>query len=288
MLLQFLLALFVFRSSVGYDIFNWASTFASSYLGFNKAGMTFVFSADIANMGMFIISVVPAVIFFCATVYVLFYIGTLQWIIKKAAVFFMVILGTSGAESIVAVASPFIGQGESALLIRPFVPYMTKSELHQVMTSGFATISGSVLYAYIQMGVPGSALLTACIMSIPCSLAISKIRYPETEESLTTGRVTIPPRTEVEANILHAAGNGAAIGLKIGGLICGNIISLLSLLAAVDAGLTWVGKFITIEALTLELVTGYILVPVSAHQMSNESMVMPWNLILFTSSRSLG
>jgi CNT family concentrative nucleoside transporter len=105
---------------------------------------------------------------------------------------------------------------------------------------------------------------------------------------LTTGRVTIPPRTEVEANILHAAGNGAAIGLKIGGLICGNIISLLSLLAAVDAGLTWVGKFITIEALTLELVTGYILVPVSAHQMSNESMVMPWNLILFTSSRSLG
>lgn len=264
MLLQFLLALFVFRSSVGYDIFNWASTFASAYLGFNKAGLGFVFSADIANMGMFIISVVPAVIFFCSTVYCLFYIGTLQWIIKKAAVFFMVLLGTSGAESIVAVASPFIGQGESALLIRPFIPYMTKSELHQVMTSGFATISGSVLYAYMKMGVPGSALLTACIMSIPCSLAISKLRYPETEESLTKGRVSIPPKTEYEANILHAAGNGAAIGLRIGGLICANIISLLSLLAAVDAGLTWVGNFITIQSLTLELVTGYVLVPVSS------------------------
>ncbi|KAH8552603.1 Na+ dependent nucleoside transporter C-terminus-domain-containing protein [Umbelopsis sp. PMI_123] len=263
MLLQFLLALFVFKSSVGYDIFNWASTFASAYLGFNKNGLAFVFDEDIAQLGMFIISVVPAVIFFCSTVYILFYIGTLQWIIKKAAVFFMVLLGTSGAESIVAVASPFIGQGESALLIRPFVPYMTKSELHQVMTSGFATISGSVLYAYMQMGVPGSALLTACIMSIPCSLAISKLRYPETEESLTTGRVTIPPRTEHEANVLHAAGNGAAIGLKIGGLIVGNIISLLALLAAVDAGLTWIGNFITIQNLTLELVTGYILVPVA-------------------------
>ncbi|KAG2177551.1 hypothetical protein INT44_008063 [Umbelopsis vinacea] len=263
MLLQFLLALFVFKTSVGFDIFNWMSTFASAYLGFNKNGLAFVFSEDVANLGMFIVSVVPAVIFFCATVYILFYIGALQWIIKKAAVFFMVILGTSGAESIVAVASPFIGQGESALLIRPFIPYMTKSELHQVMTSGFSTISGSVLYAYMQMGVPGSALLTACIMSIPCSLAISKIRYPETEESLTTGRVTIPPRTEHEANVLHAAGNGAAIGLKIGGLICANIISLLALLAAVDAGLTWVGNFITIQNLTLELVTGYILVPVA-------------------------
>lgn len=265
MLLQFLLALFVFRSSVGYDIFNWASTFANTYLGFNKAGLAFVFSADIANLGMFIVSVVPAVIFFCSTVYILFYIGTLQWIIKKAAVFFMVILGTSGAESIVAVASPFIGQGESALLIRPFIPYMTKSELHQVMTSGFATISGSVLYAYMKMGVPGSALLTACIMSIPCSLAISKMRYPETEESLTKGRVTIPPRTEHEANVLHAAGNGAAIGLKIGGLIVANIISLLSLLAAVDAGLTWIGRFVDIidPPLTLELVTGYIFVPVA-------------------------
>ena len=48
----------------------------------------------------------------------------------------------SGGEAVVAAASPFIGQGESAMLIRPFVAHLTQAELHQVMCSGFATISG--------------------------------------------------------------------------------------------------------------------------------------------------
>lgn len=111
----------------------------------------------------------------------------------------------SGAEAVVAAASPFIGQGESAMLIKPFVAHLTKAELHQIMTSGFATISGSVLVAYIGIGLNPQALVSSCVMSIPASLAISKLRYPEEEETLTAGRVVIPDDDEHRsANSLHA------------------------------------------------------------------------------------
>lgn len=142
------------------------------------------------------------------------------------------------------------------------MPYMTKSEMHQIMCSGFATISGSVLFGYISMGVSGEALLTSCIMSIPCSLAVSKIRMPETEVPLTAHEVRVPQSTDRPKNVLHAAGLGAATGIQVIFAIMGNLISLLALLYAVNAALTWLGNFVTIQNLTIQLITGYIFVPV--------------------------
>ncbi|KAG1455293.1 hypothetical protein G6F56_007103 [Rhizopus delemar] len=262
-LFQFILALFVFRCTVGHDIFQWASTFAQGYLEKATHGTSFVFGDTVANSGIFAVTVFPTLIFFAATVQVLYYINALQWVLKKCAVFFMAIMQVSGAESVVAVASPFLGQGENALLIKPFLPYLTASEMHQVMCSGFATISGSVLYGYIAMGVSGEALLTSCIMSIPCSLAVSKMRVPETDSPLTANSISVPPSDDKPSNLLHAAGLGAATGVHIVLLMMANLISLLALLYAVNAGLTWVGNFLTIQDLTLQLITGYLFVPIA-------------------------
>lgn len=63
---------------------------------------------------------------------------------------------------------------------------MTKSELHAVMTGGFATIAGSVLAAYISFGIDPAHLISASVMSAPAALAYAKLFYPETEESKTT------------------------------------------------------------------------------------------------------
>jgi CNT family concentrative nucleoside transporter len=77
------------------------------------------------------------------------------------------------------------------------------------MCSGFATIAGSVLVAYINLGVSGQALISSCVMSIPASLAVSKLRYPEEEETLTAGRVIVPDDEEHRAaNFVHAFANG--------------------------------------------------------------------------------
>lgn len=114
-------------------------------------------------------------------------------------------------------------------MVKPFVDLMTPSELHLAMTSGFSTISGSVLTGYIQLGIPASSLITASMMSIPASIAISKIVYPEDDEPVTLGRIVVDrgeEETQDEVNALHAFSNGAWLGLKIAGLILCNGRSL--------------------------------------------------------------
>jgi CNT family concentrative nucleoside transporter len=267
MLMQFIIALFVLRTGVGYDIFNFISELARLLLGFAGKGTEFLTNTDTSKLTWFLITVIPAIIFFVAFVQLLYYWGIIQWFIGKFAVFFFWSMRVSGAEAVVASASPFIGQGESAMLIRPFVAHLTQAELHQVMCSGFATIAGSVLVAYIGMGLNPQALISSCVMSIPASLAFSKLRYPETEETLTAGRVVIPDDDEHKAtNALHAFANGAWLGLKIAGMIISTLLCIIALLYLVDGLLTWWGRYINLDGdydLTLELILGYVFYPVA-------------------------
>lgn len=214
-LMQFIIALFVLRTGVGTDIFTFISNRAEDLLGSANAGTAFLFSEAIVDMHYFATGVLPPIIFFVAIVQVLYYWGFIQWSVGKVAKFFFWALRVSGAEAVVASATPFIGQGESAMLIKPFVPHLTKAEIHQVMACGFATISGSVLVAYIGLGVNPQALISSCVMSIPASLAFSKMRYPETEETLTSGRVVVPDDEDHRAsNVIHAFANGAWLGVS--------------------------------------------------------------------------
>lgn len=280
MLVQFLVALFVLRSKAGYDIFSFVSLLARDLLGFAEQGVVFLTQQEFYDMHVkvdkmpvpvqpshwFLVAVIPAIIFFVSIVQLLYYSNVLQWFIGKFAVFFFWCMRVSGAEAVVAAASPFIGQGESAMLIRPFVPHLTMAELHQVMCSGFATIAGSVLIAYIMMGVNAQALVSSCVMSIPASLACSKLRWPEEEESLTAGRIVIPDNEEHKAaNALHAFATGTWLGLKIAAMIASTLLCIISLIGLVNGLLTWWGHYLNINdpPLTLELIVGYICYPIA-------------------------
>ncbi|KAI5299749.1 Meiotic recombination protein dmc1 [Ascosphaera pollenicola] len=266
MLAQFIVALFVLRSKVGYDIFKFVSDRATDLLGFADKGTAFLTSDNVVQtVTFFLITVLPAAIFFISIVSILYYIGLLQWCVVKAATFFFWSMRVSGAEAIVAAASPFIGQGESAMLIKPFIKHLTRAEIHQVMCSGYATIAGSVLVSYISMGVNPQALVSSCVMSIPASLAMSKIRWPETEETLTAGRVVIPEEEDKAVNILHAFTNGAWTGLKIAAVLAANLLCIISLIALINALLAWVGRYLDINdpQLSLELILGYLCCPIA-------------------------
>ncbi|KAJ5606518.1 hypothetical protein N7510_009299 [Penicillium lagena] len=273
MLVQFIVALFVLRTGAGYDIFAFVSGLARDLLGFASQGVEFLTAEDFYTMktpitpaSWFLVSVIPAILFFVSIVQLLYYTNVLQWFIKKFAVFFFWSMRVSGAEAVVAAASPFIGQGESAMLIRPFVPHLTMAELHQVMCSGFATIAGSVLIAYITMGVNPQALVSSCVMSIPASLAASKLRWPEEEETLTAGRVVVPDDDEHRAsNALHAFSNGAWLGLKIAAMIGATLLCIISLIGLVNGLLTWWGHYLNINdpPLTIQLIVGYICYPIA-------------------------
>ncbi|KAL4957330.1 Na+ dependent nucleoside transporter C-terminus-domain-containing protein [Aspergillus filifer] len=268
MLVQFIVALFVLRTQAGYDIFDFISMLARELLGFAQEGVDFLTTDNfIADHGYFLVTVIPAIIFFVSLVQLLYYVGVLQWAIKKLAVFFFWSMRVSGAEAVVAAASPFIGQGESAMLIKPFIAHCTMAEIHQIMCSGYATIAGSVLVSYLGMGVNAQALISSCVMSIPASLACSKLRWPEEEETLTAGRVIIPEDTdERPSNLLDAFAKGAWLGVKIAGMIAATLLCIISLIGLIDGLLTWWGHYLNINGdneLTLDLIVGYICYPVA-------------------------
>ncbi|KAJ2419696.1 hypothetical protein GGF41_004533, partial [Coemansia sp. RSA 2531] len=261
-LLQFCLGCIVMKTQWGSDLFTWLANIASGFLAFSRFGAGLLFGQAALDSHAIAITMFPVIIFFASFVQVMYYLGGVQWLLKRMGWFFYKVLDTSGAEAIVASASPFIGQSENTLLVKDYLEHMTNSELHACMTAGFATISGSVFQAYVALGVDAKSLITACIMSIPCSLALSKIRYPEREEPLTRGKVVLSKR-EKEANVLHAMGNGAATGVHLSLLILATIIGMVSLIYAINFLLTWLGQFIGIPDLTLELILGYIFYPLT-------------------------
>jgi len=101
-------------------------------------------------------------------------------------------------------------------------------------------------------------------MSIPSSLAVSKMRMPETEEPITEGKVVIPPSDEPKkVNALHAFSDGAWIGLLVAGMIVTNLLVIIALVALIDAVLGWAGGFFQVPQLSLVFLLGYILYPVA-------------------------
>jgi CNT family concentrative nucleoside transporter len=264
--IQQAIALFVLKSGAGFSIFKWIATLASDFLDQSTAGATFFFDADTVAKHWFFVNTLAAIIFFIAFIQMMYYTGVMQWIIKAFAWFFFKIMNISGAEAVVASASPWIGQGESACLVKPYVDLMTPSELHLSMTSGFSTIAGSVLVAYINLGVPAQNLITSSVLSIPASIAISKMRMPEVDEPVTRGRVVVDRGEEKgggPVNALHAFSQGALFGLIVAGQILTNVLTILSLVAAINGLLTWIGRGFGIHTLTLQLMLRYIFYPIT-------------------------
>uniref|UniRef100_A0A8C6TAP7 Solute carrier family 28 member 3 n=1 Tax=Neogobius melanostomus TaxID=47308 RepID=A0A8C6TAP7_9GOBI len=160
-------------------------------------------------------------------------------------------VGASPAESLAAAGNIFLGQTESILLIRPYISRLTCSEIHAVMTGGFASISGTVLGSYIAFGVDPAHLLTASVMSSPASLATAKTLWPETESS------------QILCSLLEAACRGASSAIEVVANILVNIISCLALLALMDSVLSWVGSMFDCPAFSFTLICSYVFMPLS-------------------------
>ncbi len=253
--LQLIFALLILKTTAGFAVFKFLGDVVSQFLNFSDAGAKFVFG-DNFEEHFVAFKVLPTIIFFSSFITVLYHYGILQQVVKGVAWLMMKTMGTSGAESLSCAANIFVGQTEAPLLIKPYVATMTQSELHAVMTGGFATIAGGVMAAYISFGVSAEHLIAASVMSAPAALAISKLLFPETEKSLTAGVVQI----EVErttANVIDAAAVGASEGMKLALNVAAMLIAFLGLLALVNALLGWTGARFGWPQLSLEWIFSY-------------------------------
>ena len=190
LLLQFVLAVFILKTSVGIAIFQNIGDFFTAILGSVDAGTRLVFGEEYVHH-FFAFKVLPTIIFVSSLMSVLYYMGIIQKVVEAFAWVMQRTLGTSGSETLSAAANIFVGQTEAPLMVRPYISSMTKSELMALMVGGFATIAGGVMAAYAGMGVDAGHLVSASVISAPAALLISKLMIPETEQSMTMGQVEL-------------------------------------------------------------------------------------------------
>jgi CNT family concentrative nucleoside transporter len=260
-LLQIVFALIILRTPIGRAFFIGLSDVVTVFLDFSDAGARFIFGEGFSEH-FFAFKVLPTIIFFSSVITILYYLGILQFIVKIFAKIMMKVMGTSGAESLASSVNVFVGQTEAPLLIRPYVPFLTQSELMAVMVGGFSNIAGGVLAAYVGMGVDAGHLIASSVMSAPASLVMAKLAFPETEQSATAGNVTL----EVErpwANVIDAAAEGATEGMKLALNVAAMLIAFIGLVALLNAVLMKLGGFVGFPALSLELILGYLLRPLA-------------------------
>jgi concentrative nucleoside transporter, CNT family len=261
--LQLLLAFLILKFEVngvrpGYELFSAIARGVKRFLEFTNAGSQFVFG-DLANQEVlskvlpsgfvFAFTALPTIIFISSFFTVLYYFGILQFVVALMARAMMYLLRTSGAETLSAAANVFMGQTDAPIIVKPYVPRMTQSELLAMMVGGMATISGGVMAVYIGLGADPIAILTTSVMAAPCGLYLSKIMLPETEQPETQGRVKVAVARQ-HVNVIDAAAAGASDGLTLALNVAAMLIAFLAFIALFDfllgmvrPGLTLSGVF---------------------------------------------
>ncbi len=266
--LQLVLALFCIKTSVGVAFFEAIAQFVQRLIQMAQPGVAMVFGnlseGNFAEGGWgfpfaFAASGLPVIIFFSALMAILYHLGVMQLLIYLLAQVMTKLLGVSGAESMSMAANVFVGQTEAPLVVKPYIPGMTRSELNAMMTGGFATIAGSVLAVYLGLlgEQYGPHLITASVMSAPAAFLIAKIMVPETEVPATGSNVEL--RVERTAsNVVEAAANGTSDGVKLWLNVVAMLIAFMGLVAMAD----WFLGALR-EGLTLNTILSYLFAPVA-------------------------
>jgi len=235
--MQFVIAFAVLKTGIGSSFVRLLSNGVYAIYQFSQEGIRFVFgNLSDANGSwgfIFAINVLPVIIFFGAFTSLLFHWGVIQRCVVWVNRLVQPVLGSSGAETMCAIANSFLGQTEAPLLIRNYLKNMTRSEMLVVMVSGMATISGAILVVFAAMGVPVAHMLAASVMSIPASIMIAKILCPETKKSKTASD-SIVAMERTTNNAFDAISVGTSDGLKLAVNVGAMLISFLAFLALIN------------------------------------------------------
>ena len=248
----------------GRDALQATANGVSNVIAYGNEGINFVFGglADPSNVGfIFAVKVLPIIVFFSGLISVLYYLGIMQAVIKVIGGALQVALGTSKAESMSAAANIFVGQTEAPLVVRPYIRNMTQSELFAIMAGGTASIAGSVMAGYAEMGVPLTYLIAASFMAAPAGLLFAKILFPQTEQF--TDKQPDADDSEKPTNVLEAMAGGASAGMQLALNVGAMLIAFVGLIALVNGILGGVGGWFGYGDLTLQSIFGWVFKPLA-------------------------
>ena len=285
LIFQLLLALGVLYVPFIAGAFDFVGAGFVLILDFTKAGTDFLFQSfvtgqiEIANIN-FIVQILPTIIFFSALTSLLFYLNIIQYIVFALAWVMTKFMKLSGAESLSVAGNIFLGQTESPLMIKAYLPKMNKSEILLVMMGGMATLAGGVLAVYIsflggddpvQRMLFAKHLLTASVMAAPGAVVVSKILVPQTEAIDSDVKI---PREEAGKNVLDAISNGTTQGLKLAVNVAAMLLVFIAFIAMFNYMSKSLGELLNLNdwiaditngkygELSLQFMLGYIFAPV--------------------------
>ena len=262
LLLQIILIFFVIKVPVGQVILENLAMGVNSIVQMGMEGVNFVFGG-ISDSYVFAINVLSLIVFTSALISVLYFLKVIPFLVKYVGKSVAKLMGTTDVETFAAVGNCFLSGTESPLLIKPYLPKLTKSELFAVMVGGFGSASASILAGYALMGIDMRYLLIA-VFTVPFStLMVSKIMVPETEQSLTeNAEVSGSESDSLFEAISEGTGNGLGLALNVGA----SLIAFVGLIAVINA---FLGLFDT----NLSQLFGYVFLPFAYlfHVPSNEA-----------------
>ncbi|MFM8413771.1 MAG: NupC/NupG family nucleoside CNT transporter [Planctomycetota bacterium] len=275
-LLQAGLGFALLRSATGRRVLDAAAAWVNSVLACALEGAKFLFGEKlVASDGpvgfVFAFQVLPTIVFVAALFAVLYHLGVMQLVIRGVAWVTARLLGSSGAETMNAAASIFLGQTEAPLTIRPFLGRLTRSELLVVMVSGMGLVSGGMLAAYIGFIGGGDealrasasrSLLAAILMTFPATIYLAKIAVPETDAPETLGRLALDDERP-DANLIDAAARGTRDGLMLAVNVGAILIAFIALVTLVNLGLGWAGGLLGDPDFSVQKILGWLLAPLA-------------------------
>ncbi|AKF39669.1 nucleoside transporter NupC [Yersinia enterocolitica] len=258
---------------VGRRILGGMSEGVANVIAYGNDGISFMFGGLVSDKMfevfggggfVFALRVLPVIVFFSSLIAVLYYIGVMQLVIKVLGGGLQKLLGTSRTESLSATANIFVGQTEAPLVVRPYIATMTQSELFAVMCGGLASVAGSVLAGYAQMGVPLEYLIAASFMAAPGGLLFAKLMVPETEKTRdNVDAATLIAEDDRPANIIDAAASGAASGLQLALNVGAMLLAFIALIALLNGILGGIGGWFDYPQLSMELILGWVFSPIA-------------------------
>jgi len=272
--LQVAMAALILYVPGGGTFLNTFADAVQSVIDYANVGIQFLFGPlGERKPGSIIVAfhVLPVIVFFAALMATLYYLGIMQLVIKFLGGGLHKLLKTSRIESMSAVADIFVGHTEAPLVVRPYLPTVTKSELFAIMTAGMATIAGAVMAGYAAMGIDLKYLITASFMGAPGALLMAKIIIPETDyRDPDLGKAQYS-ETGRPVNVFEAIANGARDGLSLALNVGAMLLAFIALIALLNGMISGVGGWFGIEALTFEKILGWLLAPLAF------LLGVPWN-----------
>ena len=274
--LQVVVAAFVIYLPIGQTVIDVMSTAVLNVMGYSRDGIEFIFrglareDGEILAAGTderisiwsFAVNVLPMIIFFSALMSVMYHLQIMQVIVRAVGGAIRFVIGTKAVESLNAAANIFIGQTEAPLVVRPYLKGLTDAQWFALMVSGVASIAGTVLLAYVQLGAELKYLLAASFMAAPGGLLMAKIIMPDEEdESAEEDDEHLKLGKSEHENVILAAAVGSADGLRLAVNIGAMLIAFIALIALLNGLIGGVAGLVGIEGLTLQKILGWLFSP---------------------------